>query len=158
VRLSYSPQAGAIFAEEDAARRRPVQEDAVVDGQTVSALHSKFDVGQLQDLFDGDPYTLVRTVVDNPFVIELTFPEPRPLTGVMLTTATMDFNAAITLTLDTGETQTYRRDFLQTGTDPTNDFPFDPAPARPIKAIRIAIKDLNAGGDAHIHVREIKLR
>ena len=99
-------------------------------GRPVSVLHSKFDVGQLQDLFDGDPFTLVRTVVDNPFVIDLTFPEPRPLTGVTLTTATMDFNAAITLTLASGETQTYRRDFLQTGSDPVNDFPFDPAPSQ----------------------------
>ena len=158
VRLNYSAQAAAIFAEEDAARRRPVREEAVVDGQTVSALHSRFDGGQLRDLFDGDPFTLARTVVDNPFMIELTFPEPRPLIGVTLTTATMDFNAAITLTLASGETQTYRRDYLQTGPDPTNDFPFEPAPTGPIKAIRIDIKDLNAVGDAHVHVREIKLR
>jgi hypothetical protein len=158
VRLNYSPQADAIFAEEDAARRRPVQEDAIVDGQTVAVLHSKFDVGQLRDAFDGDSFTLVRTIVDNPCLIELTFPEPRPLTGVTLTTGTMDFNAAIILMLDTGETQTFSRDYVQTGTDPTNDFPFDPAPARPIKTIRIEIKDLNVSGDAHLHVREIKLR
>lgn len=158
VRLNYSPQAGAIFAKEDAARRRPEETEILLDGQTVQVVHSRLDIGPITSAFDGDPFTLVRTVVDNPFVITLTFPEPRPLTGVTLTTATMDFNAAITLTLDTGETQTYSRDYLQTGPDPTNDFPFDPAPARPIKAIRIEIKDLYAIGDAHLHVREIKLR
>jgi hypothetical protein len=158
VRLNYSPHAAAIFAEEDAARRRPEQVEILLDGQTVQVVHSRLDIGPITSAFDGDPFTLVRTVVDNPFVIALTFPEPRPLTGVTLTTATMDFNAAITLTLATGETHTYRRDFLQTGPDPVNDFPFDPAPAQPIQAIRIEIKDLNASGDAHIHVREIKLR
>ncbi|HZY42923.1 MAG TPA: hypothetical protein VFF59_13095, partial [Anaerolineae bacterium] len=158
VRLNYSAQAEAIFAEEDAARRRPEQVEIPLDGQTVKVVHSRLDMGPITSAFDGDPFTLVRTVVDNPFMIELTFPEPRPLTGVTLTTATMNFNAAITLTLDTGETQAFSRDFLQTGPDPTNDFPFDPAPAKPIKSVRIEIKDLNAIGDAHIHVREIKLR
>ncbi|MBI5563964.1 MAG: glycosyltransferase family 39 protein [Chloroflexi bacterium] len=158
VRLNYSEQASAIFAEEDAARRRPQESDLALDGQTVKTVHSRLDIGPITSAFDGDPFTLVRTVVDNPFFITLTFPEPRTLAGVTLTTATMNFNAAITVTLVSGETQIYNRDYLQTGPDPTNDFPFDPAPAGPIRAIRIDIKDLNAIGDAHIHVREIKLR
>lgn len=158
VRLNYSEQAPAIFAEEDAARHRPEQAEVVIDGQTVQAVYSRLDISPISSLFDNDPFTLVRGVVDNPFVITLTFPEPRPLSGVTLTTATMDFNAAITLTLASGETQTYSRDFLQTGPDPTNDFPLEPAPAGPVQAIQIAVKDLNAIGDAHIHVRDIRLR
>ncbi len=158
VRLNYSAQARAIFAEEDAARRRPEEGEVIVDGQTVRAVYSRLDMGPIANAFDGDPFTLVRTVVDNPFVIMLTFPEPRTLTGVTLTTGTMDFNAAITLTLANGETPTYNRNYFQTGPDPTNDFPFDAAPSGPVKTIAIAIKDLNAIGDAHLHVREIKLR
>ncbi|MBP7689636.1 MAG: hypothetical protein KA765_17095, partial [Thermoflexales bacterium] len=158
VRLNYSEQAPAIFAAEDAARRRPEEADVMVDGQIMRAVYSRLDMGPIANAFDGDPFTLVRTVVDNPFVITLTFPEPRTLTGVTLTTATMDFNAAITLTLASGETPTYSRNFLQTGPDPTNAFPFDPAPSGPVKSMEIAIKDLNAVGDAHLHVREIKLK
>jgi len=158
VRLNYSERAPAIFAAEDAARRRPEEAQIALDGQAVEVVHSRLDMGPIENAFDGDPFTLVRTVVDNPFVITLTFPEPRTLTGVTLTTATMDFNAAITLTLANGEMPTYSRDYLQTGPDPTNDFPFEPAPSGPVKSIQIALKDLKVIGDAHIHVREIKLR
>jgi hypothetical protein len=121
-------------------------------------LHSKFDIGTLTDLFDNDSFTLVRGAVDNPVIIEITWPEPRPLTGITLTTGTMNFNATITLTLANGEMQTYQRDYLNTGNDPVNDFAFEPAPTQPVKTLHVELKDLNANGDAHIHVRDIQLR
>jgi len=159
VRLKYSPEAQAIFAAEDAARRKPVSETIMLDGQLVTILHSQFDIGQIAHAFDGDPYTLVRTLVDNPAIIEITFPEPRALTGMDLTTATMDFNATVKLTAADGSTpQVYSRDFVQQGPDPTVDFPFDPKPTGPIKTLRLEVKDLNTPGDAHIHIREIKLK
>ena len=157
VRLHYSAQADALFAAEDAARRQPVREDIVLnDGVALSVLHSQFDGGQLRDLFDGDTFTLARTSVDNPALIEITFAIPQPMTKLILTTATMDFNVNVTLTLDNGETQHYSRDYLQTGTDPTNDFTFEPPPTRPVKVLRLEIKDLGVAGDSHVHIREIK--
>lgn len=159
VRLKYSPEAPAIFVVEDAARRQPVSETIMLDGQPVTILHSQFDIGQIARAFDGDPYTLVRTLVDNPAIIEIAFAEPRVLTGLDLTTATMDFNATVTLTPAGGSApQVYTRDFVQQGPDPTVDFPFDPAPTGPVKTLRLEVKDLNAPGDAHIHIREIKLK
>ncbi len=159
VRLKYSPEAPTIFAAEDAARRQPVSETIALDGQLVTILHSQFDIGQIASAFDGDPYTLVRTLVDNPAIIEITFAEPRVLTGLDLTTATMDFNATVKLTPAAGGApQVYTRDFVQQGPDPTVHFPFDPAPTGPVKTLRLEVKDLNAPGDAHIHIREIKLK
>jgi len=159
VRLKYSPQAQAIFAAEDAARRKPVSETLTLDGQPVTILHSQFDIGPLASAFDSDPYTLVRTLVDNPAIIEITFAEPRTLSGLKLTTATMDYNATVKLTpADGSAPQVYTRDFVQQGPDPAVDFPFDPAPIGPIKTLRLEVKDLNVRGDSHIHIREIQLR
>ncbi len=159
VRLNYSPQADQIFAAEDAARRVPVREDVTIDGQTISVLHSQLDVGQIKEVFDGDAFTLVRTLVDNPFFLEMTFPAPRRLTGLTLTTGTLDFNLLIKLYTDeNAEPIIFTHDFIHQGADPTVDLPFDPAPSQPITKIRIEVKDLGAAGDAHIHIREIKLR
>lgn len=158
VRLAYSPQADALFAAEDAARREPVKEDIIIGGQTVSVVHSQFDVGQLPNLFDGDTFTLVRTLVDNPVRLNFTFAEPRPLSGVTVSTGTMDFTLTLTATLSDGTAHTFSRDFLQTGPDPTNDLPFDPPLTAPVAQLTMAIKDLNPASDGHIHVREVTLR
>ena len=57
-------QKHVVRLEEDAARRRPEEFEIVVDGQTVTAVHSRLDMGPITSAFDGDPFTLVRTVVD----------------------------------------------------------------------------------------------
>lgn len=159
VRLKYSPRAAEIFAAEDAARRKPVTETIELDGQPVTVLHSQFDMGQIVNAFDGDPYTLVRTLVDNPAIIEITFAEPRMLTGMDLTTATMDYTAKAILTPADGSAPlVYTHDFIKQGPDPKVNFTFDPPPAVPVKTLRLEVKDLNTLGDAHIHIREIKLK
>jgi len=102
---------------------------------------------------------LVRTLVDNPAIIEITFDTPRAVAGLELTTGTMDFNATVKLTpADGSAPQVMSHDFIQQGPDPTVDFPFDPQPTGPIKTLRLEIKDLHEPGDAHIHIREIKLK
>jgi 4-amino-4-deoxy-L-arabinose transferase-like glycosyltransferase len=159
VRLKYSAEAPAILAAEDAVRRKPVSETVMVEGRLVTVSHSQFDIGPITNAFDGDPYTLVRTLVDNPAIIEITFAEPRTLTGIDLTTATMDYNATVSLTpADGGALLVYSRDFIRPGPDPTVDFLFVPAPTAPIKKLRLEVKDLNTLGDAHIHIRDINLK
>jgi hypothetical protein len=159
VKLNYSPQADTLFAAEQVARHQLVRDQFELDGQTIDVQHSQLDMGQLSDLFDGDPYTLVRTLVDNPAIIELTFAEPQVLKGLELTTATMDYTATVKLTpADGSAPQVYTRDFIRLGPDPTVDFAFDPAPAGPIKTLRLEVKGLNQPSDAHIHIRDIKLK
>ena len=157
VRLNYSLQADAIFAAEFAARHKPVEEDITLNGQTVHTLHSQFDVGRIQDLFDGDPYTLARTDIDNPAIIELTFPTPRLLTGLKLTTGTMDFGLTITLSsTDLSAGQVYSQTYTGLPPDPTVSLNFGSTPAS-VKKIRIEIQDNRAGTDNHIHIREAQL-
>ncbi|HEY4720338.1 MAG TPA: hypothetical protein VII92_00715, partial [Anaerolineae bacterium] len=158
VQLHYSPQAGDIFAAETAARRQPVKENWTIDGEIVSTVHSQFGAGEIKHLFDGDTFTLIRTLVDNPFYIELTFPQPHPFTGATLTTGTLNF--ALTIKAYTGENtapQVYSHTYAGLGADPTVTLKFDPSPGM-VQKIRIEVFDLNAGEEAKIHVREIKLQ
>jgi hypothetical protein len=157
VRLRYSPDADAILAAEIAARRQPVHENVVIDGQTVDLLHSPFDAGQAQNLFDGDVYTLVRTMEANPAVIELTFPEPRPLTGVTVTTGSMDLELKITVFEDENtEPAVYDTTYRHLPADPTVEVDLGPS-ALQAKRVRIEVRDMNASELAKVHVREIKL-
>ena len=159
VKLAYSPQADAIFAAENAARHQPVAEDLTLDGQTIETLHSRFDVGTVKNLFDHDTFTLVRTEVDNPFFIEMTFPTPRRLTGLALTTGTLDYELTVRLYTDPNSApQVYTHTYTNLGPDPTIDFNFDPPPSGPVEKLRIEVKDIRTSGDAKIHVREIVLR
>jgi hypothetical protein len=155
VKLAYSDQAASIFAAEEAARKQPVEEDYVLDGQTVHTVHSRFDVGQVNDLFDRDTYTLVRTEVDNPFFIEITFPQPRQFTGLTLTTGTMDFTVTVKLYADANaQPAIFTQKFVGLPPDPTVNLNFDPVPV-PATRIRIEVKDVNAPSEAKLHIREI---
>ncbi len=155
VRLNYSPQADAIFAAEDTARRQPVQEDITLDGQTVHVLHSRFDSGRLADLFDGDTFTLARTAVDNPAFLEFTFDQPRSMRGITLTTGTLDFVLTVTVHSDeVSAGQVYSQTFTGLPPDPTVSINFGSTIA--VKKLRIEIKDIRAATDNHIHIREIQ--
>ena len=157
VRLRYSPEADAIFAAELAARRQPLTEEYSLDGQLVTVTHTQIDVGQLSDLFDRDTFTLVRTMEINPFVIEILFPQPRPIKGLSVTTGSMEF--ALTATLYTDESsppREFTQTYLQMPPDPTVQLAFATLSSA-VRKIRIEIKDIHAGDESYVHIREITL-
>jgi hypothetical protein len=157
LRLRYSPEADAIFAAEKAARRQLLEESIPIDGETVITRHSQFDIGRIQDVFDGRPETLARTVSANPALIEIIYPTPHRLTGLILTSASRNFR--LTVQLFTDETTapiTYTQTYLNQPPDPTVTLNFDPAPAL-VKKIHLELQDTDDGEEAHLHIREIKL-
>ena len=157
VRLRYSPEADAIFAAEKAARRQMLEEQIPIDGEMVTTRHSQFDIGRIQDVFDGRTDTLARTVSANPALIEIVYPQPHQLTGLTVTTASRNFR--LTLQLFTDETAvpiTYTQTYLKQPPDPTVTLNFDPAPP-PIKKIHFELQDTDSGEETHIHIREIRL-
>jgi 4-amino-4-deoxy-L-arabinose transferase-like glycosyltransferase len=157
VRLNYSAQADAIFAADRAARHTPIEEDITLNGQTVHTLHSQFDVGRIQDLFDGDAYTLIRTDVDNPAIVELTFTSPQSMRGLALTTGTMDFTLTVTVySGDVSAGQVYSQSYTGLPNDPTVTLSFGAQPIE-VQKIRIEVKDDRIGTDNHIHIREVQL-
>jgi len=158
VRLSYSPQADAIFAAEQEARRQMVEEEVVVAGRTVTARHTPFEAGSIHDLFDGDLATLVRTAGINPAVIELDFTEPLRLIGLTLTTGSMDVGMTIRTFAGEGTVPgRYEAVFTDLSPDPTVDVVFDPAPAA-VDGLRIEIRDRNGLPVTSVHLREIVLK
>ncbi|MCX6031142.1 MAG: YfhO family protein [Chloroflexi bacterium] len=157
-RLAYADNLDAIIADEKAVRSKPVVEQFVLDGQQVQVSHSQFDAGQLRDLFDGDPFTLARGLEANPLVLEFTFPQPRPMTGLAADFGSMDFTLTAQLTAD-GATApvAYSQTFRGLPPDPHVELAFERGPAA-VKKLRLEILQLNAGNEVHIHVRELKFK
>ena len=157
VRLAYTPEAPALFAAEAEARRRPVVERLFLDGQEVIIEHSRFDAGRIQDLFDGDPFTLARTLEANPARLSLTFLAPRRLSGLRLTTGSMDFELTLRLVPpDSDQTITLRSRHVGLPPDPTVQVNFPDAPFE-VQRLEIEVRDINQGEPAKIHLRELQL-
>ncbi len=82
-RLRYVDHIEQIFAAEAEARRALVEETtSLQDGSPVQAAYSTLDMGQIRDVFDGNPSTLIRTREANPLKLVVTFASPRDLRGV----------------------------------------------------------------------------
>jgi len=155
-RLAYADNLEEILVQEREARRRPVQGQVTVDGQTVQLRHSQLDIGAPVNLFDGDTLTLVRGLEANPLEFEFTFPEVRPITGLRGDFASMDFALTVKLYADENpEPEVYSQEFRGLPPDPHADMAFPLAPAT-VRKLRLEVLQINAPQEPHIHVRELK--
>jgi hypothetical protein len=150
--LRYAPD----FEEQQAAVRESWhklrQEEMQLDGETVRVGHSAFDIGGIQGLFDGDPATLVRTENANPAVIVVQFPHPRPIRGIRLTTASMDFELGVSTTGPTGSKE-WNRVYRDLAWNPTVELTW---PVESVDQIRLEIRRMDVEEPDHVHVRDLK--
>jgi hypothetical protein len=155
-RLEYSAQADALFEQERLARQQPVTETIEIDDQVVTVTHTQLGGGQLRDLVDGDPFTVLRGVEANPIVFDFQFPAARPLSGVTLTTGTMaDFTVTLRLYAPgAAEPTVYAQSYRGLPDDPSVTLQFGQAPPAADRIV-VEILDQRAGPAALIHVREV---
>ena len=128
-----------------------------IDGQVVKSRHSVFDMGRISSVFDGDWNNLARTTPTKTAVIELVFPAPRRLKAMRMKTAAMDVGLTVRLFgPNQTEPRVYTKQLTHVTTEPTVDLEFKDF-SGPVEKVRIELKDL-AGGDGHIHIREIQFK
>lgn len=157
VRVGYSPSADRILQEERAERAKPETSSASIGDEEVTITHSKLDIGTVNELFDDDRFTLIRTLEANPAVLDIQFATPRDMAGLMLSLGSHDIE--LTAELYAGGdavAATFKETYSGLGQDPTIDLAFENAPPG-ITRLRLVIRDLNAH-NVHIHLRELTLR
>jgi len=158
VRMRYSDQADALFEQERQRRLMPVIDTLEVRGETLTIEHPLLDSGGVQHIFDGDPYTLARGYDANPMLLKITFGSPRPLTGIDITTGSMDFALTIRLFPADGRAPAaYSGTYRDLPDDPTVSMDFPGAPDA-VSRIELEIQHLLEPGPAKIHLREIRFR
>jgi len=103
VRLDYSSEAGEIFEAEQRERRQPVQSSIELDGVDVPVTHSKFDLGTVEDIFDGNMKSIARTLDADPCVLLFQFDGDRPIDGIRLTLWAPRYDLRLRVVSATGE-------------------------------------------------------
>jgi hypothetical protein len=157
VRLRYTKDAEDIFEEEREARKRPITDEVLIEGQEVKIQHPLLDMGEVENLFDGDTFTMVRTFDANPALIVLTFPNPHSLKGLSLTTGTMDIILTVRLFDEENEEPiTYNQTYTDLPNDPTVELTFRQGSVE-TSVIEIEILGVLEDPGAKIHIREITL-
>lgn len=157
-RLAYVDDAEVIFAAERE-KRRVLQEETISmpDGSTALVAYSHLDMGSIDQAFDGDSYSLIRTLEANPFKINLSFAEPRGMIGLRLRIGGVPSRVTVlayvqgealprNFTVESGESpvpQTVDIDFMQ---------------ERPVTALQIEILNIRDQEPAHVHLWEVMFR
>jgi len=157
VRAQYVDDIEAVFSGEHADRLQLVDGTFSLDGQIIQVRHSPLDSGLVEQLFDGDDFTWIRTWEANPLILEFTFPEPRRLTGFSMIVRGVE--ARLTVDLYTRlEAPPITYSEIKQGTDdePKVSMDFD----SPVLAqkLRLTVEDVNSGQPAHVHMWELELR
>lgn len=156
-RLAYSADAPELIEEELARLNEPVTELVLIGDRRVQITHSPFDAGRIQDIFDGDVFTLARTREANPAIFILAFEEPWTVSGITLTTGSMDIDLEIKLFQgEASEPIVYRQTYTGLSPDPTVELQFEDGPSM-ITKLGISVTNILEGPKAKVHIREIVL-
>ncbi|MHB8856305.1 MAG: hypothetical protein ACYC6K_06775 [Bellilinea sp.] len=156
VELAYTPQFEQILAQESAERRALVTGEVKLGNDPVTVRYPALDIGVPGNLFDGSRVSLVRTAAANPLVVELIFPQPRRLQGVLLLLGAEPIKVtAILNPEDGGKRLVYS---LQTkASDTMKEAQVDFDGAHLVSSLRLEVLDEEAGEPAHVHLWEIQL-
>ncbi len=156
LRLSYVDNIEAIFAAEQVQRRQLQQTEIELDGETVQVRHSLLDIGTPSQAFDGDPFSLTRTLEANPAVYELTFSEPHMLRGISVIIGSIE--AQITaLVYATPQAEPQRFTIQDRGTVSDPEIRLDFRGEYPARMLRVEVLDMHQTEPAHTHIWEIRL-
>jgi len=157
VRMEYADNADEVFAMEQEIRRQLVESVVMVHDQVWQLRYSQIDMGSPELMFDGDHFTLMRGLEANPFILEIAFPEPRPVSGLETDFGLMDVVLTVSLYApDEGvpaAVYTLRREKV---TDPLIHMVFSSPPPL-VGRVRIEIINPLVGESANIHIRELDL-
>jgi 4-amino-4-deoxy-L-arabinose transferase-like glycosyltransferase len=158
INLAFAKNIDELMAQQEASLRTPVEDSFQWNNQTVRVIHSPF-TGQLNDLMDGRPDTLAKTLEANPFILDYYFKTPIPTSSVSIQTGSMpDFTITIKLYAPgSGQPVEYSQNFKGLPPDPMATILFPNGPAQ-ADHIYIEIKGNTFGDTAQIHVREITFK
>jgi len=156
LRLRYVDDIDLIFAKEKD-RRRELQGDIIIiAGEPVRVKHSYLDIGEIQQAFDGDPYTLTRTLESNPYIIELDLPSSRHLSGIAAVIGAVQAEVTIILDSDAAADEVRFRQ-LVTGTVEQPQITLNFPDSILADQLRLEIRAVDQNAEAHVHIWEVRL-
>jgi hypothetical protein len=157
VRLRYVDNIDAILQAEKEARSQLQTGTVTINGQPVSVSYSMLDMGSLQNAFDGDTNTLIRSMEANPLVIEITFPQPTSMSSVTVLVGGVYSRVTATLQVQGQSSPLVFKNELPQSALP-KDLTVNFGATLQVTSIRLEILSVNDSAPAHIHVWEVTLK
>jgi 4-amino-4-deoxy-L-arabinose transferase-like glycosyltransferase len=154
LRLSYSDDACSIFAAEREQRSQLERAEVQLDRQPVKVRHSVLDMGEIYQVFDGDPFTFVRSLEANPLVIELYYARARPVRGLSFIIGSAQVEITVRVQESPGGLSTTYSVQGQ-GSVEAPEMYLDFGQLVQVHKMRIEVLDSRQAEPAHIHVWEI---
>jgi hypothetical protein len=154
IRLSYVDNIDAILAAEEAARQQLLSEKVTVSGRPATVRYSQLDIGPIQNIFDGNDNTLVRSLEANPIVIEVQFDQPQSLQGMtVLVGGTPTQLTANVSVVGKSDPVVFKNEVAEATY--TRNVPLDFGGALMVTQIHLEVKSPYDGEPAHVHVWEV---
>ena len=158
VRLTYVKNIDGIFATEHAERTKPVTDELNLNGETIKIAHSRLDMGGAENAFDNDPFTVMRGMEANPFLLDIEFQTPRPMTGLVMNCGKMNIVIRVQAYDPEGNPPSlYQAEHHVESPDLDVDLSFINGPAL-VKYLHIEIEQLLPPPEPHIHIFEIHFK
>ncbi len=156
--VSYVPNIQDIFKAESEARRILVEETTTLqDGSPVKVAYSNIDMGQLADIFDNNPGTLLRSREANPLKLVVTFASPRTIKGVTALVGGVPTRLTVNLTVN-GQTQpvTFVQE-VEAAPNPRN-ISIDFGQSYQVVQASLEVLSVKDSEPAHVHLWELTFR
>jgi hypothetical protein len=122
-------------------------------GGAVGIRYPELDTGSIDLAFDGDLETLARTRDAQTTIVEVRFPQPRPVDGVRLHLWTGSYGLGLTATTRDGQVIRVRG----SGSSPVGLRPMELWFFDHLDAVTTLEIEISKGGDGHVHLREIEI-
>ncbi len=124
-----------------------------VDGAVLRVRHPRFDIGGLDDIFDGDLETMARTLDANPARLEIRFAEPKLVAGVRFNLWDGPYQITMRAVGDQESTTETSGYFEISIPPPTRDLFF----AEPVPSVVVLEIGISKPGDGHVHFRGVEI-
>jgi hypothetical protein len=153
VDLEYAPNARTQFDIEREMRRALVVGRVEVNGIVADVRFSRLDMGVIQQAFDGDFSTPIRTLEANPFVIEMDCLEPILTNEIILRIG--GTTTSITIYIETADGTHYQLQNYATESPRPQDVVFTLEQGVKLTHIRMEINSVYEHEPAHVHLWEV---
>ncbi len=157
IRLNYVDNIDQVLADEKEARSELQTGEVAINDETVGVSYSMLDMGEIQNAFDHNDSTVIRSLEANPLVIDLTFPHATTIQGLIVKVGGVA--TAVRAFLHVEDSAAQRSFSIEVPETPLpKDAFLDFNEALAVERIHLEIESIQDGEPAHVHVWEITIK
>lgn len=155
VRLAYREDIAEILKEEKA-QRSQLQRKEISSPElgTFSILYPQMDMGEIENLFDGDPNSVVRTLEANPMKLVITFARPQTLSEVVLRIGGTATTITLTAKPENGQNAVQMTREIKESNE-LRDITLNISSSETFSTLTVEVKNTYDSEPAHVHLWEL---